>query len=73
MTIVNGASQVILHGTDDKSARQMVRTRPAKPQHMPLQFMFTARGPEEERSVNPTDLVALYGSDSFDVNKPYYT
>lgn len=72
-TIVNGASQVILHGTDDKAARQTLRTRPVKPSHMPLQFIFAARGPEEEISANPTDLVALYGNDTFDVNKPYYT
>lgn len=72
-SIVNGASQVILHGTDDLAARQAVRSRPVKPSHMPLQFIFAARGPEEEISVNPTDLVPFYGSDTFDVNKPFYT
>ena len=72
-SIVNGASQVILHGTDDQAARQAVRTRPVKPSHMPVQYIFAARGPEEEISANPNDLVAMYGADTFDVNKPYYT
>lgn len=72
-TIVNGASQVILHGTDDLAARQVVRSRPVKPSHMPFQMIFAARGPEEEVTANPTDLVAFYGGDTFDVNKPFYT
>lgn len=72
-TIVNGASQVILHGTDDQAAMQVLRSRPVKPSHMPLQFIFAQRGTEDEISVNPTDLNAFYGGDSFDPNKPYYT
>lgn len=70
MSLVNSTPRVIAHGIRD-ILPQLTGQPEALPTHYPLQFIFAAQGPEEPQSVIGTDLVQLYGEDSFDFSKPF--
>lgn len=71
-TIVNGASQLVIHGEDDKSALQNVRTTAPNPIFFPVFNIYAARGEAKEVTVGAGDLNALFGGDTFDPLKKYF-
>lgn len=75
MSIVNAAPMVIDQGTQDLSTRQIPLGPDEQPQHLPVFWGFFAKGKVGRNYVDleSASLTQLYGDDSFDVNKKYYT
>lgn len=75
MSIVNAAPMVIDQGTQDLSTRQIPFGALEQPQHLPVFYGFFAKGKLGRNYVDleSASLTQLYGDDSFDVNKKYYT
>lgn len=73
MYIVNGASQTLFYGVDDKSTKSLLPDPEQIPTHLPHTFIFAADGPEFPLLVNGNGLTSVYGIDSFDARKEYTT
>lgn len=75
MEIRNAAPMVIDQGTQDLSMRQVPLAPLEIPQHLPLFYLFAAKGPVGRTYVDfdSVSLTQLFGDDTFDVNKKYYT
>lgn len=73
--IVNAAPMVIDLGTEDKSTRVVPLSSLNIPQHLPKVYIFAEKGPLGPTYVDleSVSLTQLYGDDTFDVNKKYYT
>lgn len=72
---INAAPMVRDQGTDDRSTRVVPAGSTSKPQHLPVIYLFAEKGPLGRNYVDlgKTDLASLYGDDSFNVNKKYFT
>lgn len=66
---------VIDLGTRDLSTRQVPQTPLEIPQHLPKLYLFAEKGPMGPTYVDfdRMSLTQLYGDDTFDQNKKYYT
>lgn len=66
---------VIDQGTQDLSIRQIPLGPDQQPQHLPIFWGFFSKGKVGRTYVDfeSTSLTQLFGDDSFDVNKKYYT
>lgn len=75
MDMVNAAPMVNDLGTRDLSTRVVPQSPLELPQHLPLLYLFAAKGPVGRTYVDfdTTSLTQLFGDDTFDVNKKYYT
>ena len=75
MEILNAAPMVIDQGTQDLSMRQVPLAALDIPQHLPLVYLFAAKGPVGRTYVDfdSVSLSQIFGDDTFDVNKKYYT
>lgn len=75
MEIRNAAPMVIDQGTQDLSIRQVPFTALDIPQHLPLMYLFAAKGPVGRTYLDfdTVSLTQVFGDDTFDVNKKYYT
>ena len=75
MEILNAAPMVIDQGTQDLSMRQVPLAALDIPQHLPLVYLFAAKGPVGRTYVDfdSVSLTQIFGDDTFDVNKKYYT
>ena len=75
MEILNAAPMVIDQGTQDLSMRQVPLAALDIPQHLPLMYLFAAKGPVGRTYVDfdSVSLTQIFGDDTFDVNKKYYT
>ena len=75
MTNVNAAPMVVDQGTQDLSTRTVTLAPLELPQHLPLFYIFSGKGPVGRNYVDfdTATLTQLYGDDAFDVNKKYYT
>lgn len=73
--MVNAAPMVIDQGTRDLSTRVVPQAPLELPQHLPLLYIFAAKGPAGRTYVDfdTTSLTQLFGDDTFDVNKKYFT
>jgi len=71
--IVNASPQIVQLGTDDKSLKPIVPRPITIPTHLPLIMSFAASGPTTKELVDGSRLVALYGEETFDRNKPFFT
>lgn len=73
--IVNAAPMVIDLGTRDLSTRIVPASALSIPQHLPKFYIFAEKGPSGPTYVDfdSVSLTQLYGDDTFDVNKKYYT
>lgn len=70
--IKNASPQVIFLGADDKSGRKLTPTPEQAPQHCPLFFVWTRKGPTNRLLVSSGKLSNIYGKESFDTNDIYY-
>lgn len=75
MEIRNAAPMVIDQGTQDLSTRQVPLASLDIPQHLPLLYLFAAKGPVGRTYVDfdSVSLTQVFGDDTFDVNKKYFT
>lgn len=73
--ILNAAPMVIDQGTRDLSTRVVPRSPLQIPQHLPKIYIFAEKGKVGPQYVDfdEASLTQLYGDDTFDVNKKYYT
>lgn len=70
-SIINAAPMVIDRGTQDLSTRQVPREQEPLPQHLPLVFLYTQKGPATRQLVSGANRDAIFGSDSFDLRKKW--
>lgn len=70
-SIINAAPMVIDRGTQDLSTRQVPREQEPFPQHLPLVFLYTQKGPATRQLVAGANRDAIFGSDSFDLRKKW--
>lgn len=72
---VNAAPMVIDQGTRDMSIRQEPQTPLEIPQHLPKLYLFAEKGPmgPTYMDFDQASLTQVYGDDTFDINKKYYT
>jgi hypothetical protein len=70
--IFNASPQVQDLGTDDRSTRQVYPEPIPTPQHLPLFFLFTKKGPTSRQLVDGAKRVQMFGKESFDPQGPYY-
>ena len=73
--ILNAAPMVIDQGTRDLSTRVVPRAALQIPQHLPKLYIFAEKGKVGSQYVDFDDvsLTQLYGDETFNVNKKYYT
>jgi hypothetical protein len=73
--IINAAPMVIDQGTRDLSTRVIPTSPLAIPQHLPKFYIFAEKGPIGPVYIDfdNVSLTQVYGDDTFDVNKKYYT
>lgn len=73
--ILNAAPMVIDQGTRDLSTRVVPRAALQIPQHLPKLFIFAEKGKVGPQYVDfdAASLTQLYGDETFNVNKKYYT
>ena len=73
--ILNAAPMVIDQGTRDLSTRVVPRAALQIPQHLPKLYIFAEKGKVGPQYVDFDDvsLTQLYGDETFNVNKKYYT
>jgi hypothetical protein len=69
--IVNGAPMTILQGTQDKSTKQLTQSPSNVPTHCPKIFFYAQKGDTNPHLVSGDSLQLMYGSDSFDLRKPW--
>lgn len=73
--IVNAAPMVIDQGTRDLSTRTVPLAPLEIPQHLPKLYLFAEKGQIGPQYVDfdSVSLTQVFGDDTFDVNKKYYT
>lgn len=73
--ILNAAPMVVDLGTRDLSTRVVPLSPLSIPQHLPKLYIFAEKGPVGPTYVDfgAVSLTQLFGTDTFDVNKKYYT
>jgi len=71
--IPNASPQVIELGARDMSMKPQPPRPIIIPTHLPVIFGFGASGPDTKELVDGPRLVGLYGSETFDRTKPYFT
>ena len=73
--IINAAPMVIDQGTRDLSTRVIPSSPLTIPQHLPKFYLFAEKGPSGPTYIDfdNASLTQVYGDDTFDVNKKYYT
>jgi len=73
--IINAAPMVVDLGTRDLSTRTVPATPLQIPQHLPKFYIFSEKGPMGPSYIDfdSASLTQVYGDDTFDVNKKYYT
>lgn len=73
--ILNAAPMVIDLGTRDLSTRVVPASPLTIPQHLPKLYIFAEKGPMGPSYIDfdSASLTQVYGDDTFDVNKKYFT
>lgn len=69
--IRNNTPRVILNGIKDESVEALVPESEQVPQHLPLVYLMTERGPDTALC-GPGDLTRLFGEKTFDVRDRFY-
>ena len=72
---INAAPMVIDQGTRDLSGRAVPSSGLSVPQHLPKYYIFAEKGPIGDTYIDlgSVSLTQVYGDDTFDVNKKYYS
>ncbi len=73
IVIKNAAPRPILTGFKDESGRALPTVREAIPQHLPLVYIQTQRGPIDPQLVAGRDMLTMYGDTSFDERSKYFS
>lgn len=71
--IINSAPMVQKLGIKDNSTTQGAVQAPGLPDHLPMVFIWAQKGPIGRQLTDGSNLVPLYGSDTFDLRKKYAT
>lgn len=73
VAIKNAAPKPILTGIKDEAGRPLPVVREAVPQHLPLVYIQTQRGPVSPQLVGGKDMLDMYGSQSFEERSKYFS
>jgi hypothetical protein len=73
VSIKNGAPRYIHTGIRDESGRALPVVREAIPQHLPLIYAQTQRGPLTPQLVAGKDMMDMYGAKSFEERSKYFS
>jgi len=72
-TIVNAAPMSIMLGTQDLSTRTLPSVPEVLPTHLPKIYLYAEKGPITPQLLSGSELVAMYGANTFDLRKQYAT
>ena len=72
MAILSSSPEVYFLNTEDSSKRQVLPEPLPIPQHCPLQFLFTQKGPDTKELATGAQMLKLYGDDSFNKRSKYF-
>lgn len=71
--ILNASPRVNILGIQDLSGQPPVYEATPTPTHLPLFYLYTEKGPENEPQLVSGDAIdAVFGSKTFDARSPYY-
>jgi hypothetical protein len=70
-TILNAAPMTIMRGVQDLSARTLDADSDQIPTHLPKVYIYAEKGPSTPQLVSGSARTNLYGSNTFDLRKPY--
>lgn len=70
--IKNASPEFITLGIKDMSSRLVPLENTPLPQHLPLFFLYTQKGPTERKVVDAASFNVLYGNESLKANTPYF-
>lgn len=70
---VNAAPMTIMNGIQDKSTRVLPLEPEVMPTHLPKVYLFAQKGPRTPQLVVGSTRDNTYGSDTFDLRKPFAT
>lgn len=73
MPILKATPRTIVNGIRDLSRRPIPRDPEQIPQHLPIVFLLTERGPETPQVCGGASFNQLYGSESLNWRSPYIT
>ena len=73
VSIKNAAPRPILTGLKDESGRALPVVREAIPQHLPLMYLQTERGPLTPQLVAGRDMLDMYGANSFGERSKFFS
>jgi len=73
VSIKNAAPKAIVTGIKDESGRALPLVKEAVPQHLPLAYLHTERGPIDPQLVGGNDMLNMYGSKSFEERSKYFS
>ena len=71
--IQSAMPQAVLLGIQDESTSAVTAVSTQLPTHLPKVFLYTQKGPTTPQLVTGAGMVQMFGSDSFDLRKPYAT
>ena len=71
--IKNAAPKAVLTGFKDESGRALPVVPEAIPQHLPLIYLQTERGPMDPQLVGGSDMLKMYGAKSFEERSKYFS
>ena len=69
----NAAPRAVFEGLEDESARQPAPQPFRRPVHLPLTFLRSSWGPENDQFVSGDEIKVLYGDDVFDRRSKHFT
>ena len=69
--IINPAPMVLFRYTEDLSNRVLPFERTPYPQHLPIFYVQAESGPVERTYVSPSEAIALYGIETFNLTGKY--
>lgn len=70
-TILNAAPMTILRGVQDLSTRVVDPEAEALPTHLPKVYIYAEKGPASPQLVSGATRTNVYGTNTFDIRKPY--
>jgi hypothetical protein len=70
-TILNAAPMTIMRGVQDLSARTLNADTDQIPTHLPKVYIYAEKGPTSPQLVAGSSRTNIYGSNTFDLRKPY--
>ena len=71
--IQSAMPQAVLLGIQDESTQQVTAATSQYPTHLPKVYLYAQKGPTTPQLVSGAGMTQMYGTDTFDLRKPFAT